>query len=115
MKKLILLPYLILLFLACESADAGTWLSNTLLGKAQPDECYVAPGVDYPNGIAGYSPTAGPPCPLGSIEKSNQTYVWGLTRPGDSLWFGTGPNVYCTTTAQEATAAHSTAGSRVSN
>ena len=42
----------------------------------------------------------GPPCPEGSVEKTNQTYVWGLTRSGNSLWFGTGPNVYCTTTAQ---------------
>ncbi len=98
MRKILLLTLFFLLF-ACERADAGTWLSNTILGKAQPDECYAGPGVDYPNGIAGYSPTAGPLCPLGSVEKTNQTYVWGLTRQGNSLWFGTGPNVYCTTTA----------------
>lgn len=99
MKKTTILFFFLSALFFTGSAWAGTWLSNTILGKAQPDECYARPGIDYPNGIAGYSPTAGPPCPEGSVEKTNQTYVWGLTRQGNSLWFGTGPNIYCTTTA----------------
>ena len=35
--------------------------------------------------------------PLYAVPKTNQTYVWGLTRIGNSLWFGTGANVMCTT------------------
>jgi hypothetical protein len=77
----------LLVFLATGSAHA--WVeSNTLLANAEPDECYAGIGVDYPDG---------PPCPVGSIEKTNQAYVWGLTQTGDSLWFGTGANILCTT------------------
>ncbi|MDY6853752.1 MAG: hypothetical protein SWO11_03435 [Thermodesulfobacteriota bacterium] len=74
-------------FITLESAQA--WInSNTLLARAEPDECYAGIGVDYPSG---------PPCPSGSVEKVNQAYVWGLTQEGDNLWFGTGANVECGT------------------
>ena len=69
--------------------SAQAWIeSNTVLAKAEPDECYAGIGVDYP---------AGPPCPEGSVEKTNQGYVWGLTQEGDNLWFGTGANIQCGT------------------
>jgi hypothetical protein len=93
------------------SAEAGIWLSDNLLAKAAPDECFIGTGVDYPNGIAGFSPIAGPPCPPGSVQKTNQTYVWGLARSGNSLWFGTGPNVFCTTVAIYLDAANNPADS----
>ncbi|MEO3776499.1 hypothetical protein ABGB16_06550 [Micromonospora sp. B11E3] len=58
-----------------------------LLAKAAPDECFAGIGKPYP---------PGPPCRVG-VPKVNQAYVWGLTRSGDKLWFGTAPNVHCLT------------------
>jgi hypothetical protein len=58
-----------------------------LLGKAQPDECFNGIGVPYP---------AGPPCAEGQA-KVNQSYIWGLTRVGKQVWFGTGANTQCLT------------------
>ncbi|BCJ53960.1 hypothetical protein Asp14428_54350 [Actinoplanes sp. NBRC 14428] len=57
----------------------------TLLAKAAPDECFDGIGLPYP---------AGPPCAQGQ-EKVSQAYVWGLTKVGTDLWFGTGANVHC--------------------
>ncbi|MER7003943.1 hypothetical protein ABT297_12975 [Dactylosporangium sp. NPDC000555] len=58
-----------------------------LLAKAAPDECFA--GVDQPY-------PAGPPCKSGQ-QKVNQSYVWGMTKSGDRVWFGTGANVQCLT------------------
>lgn len=60
-------------------------LKRELLAKAAPDECYDGIGNIYP---------PGPPCMQG-IPKVNQANVWGLAKSGDSLWFGTAPNVHC--------------------
>ena len=68
------------------TANANTGiLSRQLLAKAQPDECFYEIGSPYP---------PGPPCEYG-IPKVNQAYVWGLTKTGTQLWFGTAPNVHC--------------------
>ncbi|MGA5301498.1 hypothetical protein ACPCHT_16330 [Nucisporomicrobium flavum] len=58
-----------------------------LLGKAAADECFAGIGQPYP---------AGPPCAEGK-PKVNQAYVWGLTRAGQQVWFGTGANTHCLT------------------
>ncbi|WP_432971985.1 hypothetical protein [Dactylosporangium sp. CA-233914] len=58
-----------------------------VLAKATPDECFAGVGEPYP---------AGPPCESGQ-PKVNQSYVWGLTKSGDRVWFGTGANVQCLT------------------
>ncbi|MFI6823423.1 hypothetical protein ACIBJE_21065 [Micromonospora sp. NPDC050187] len=58
-----------------------------LLAKAAPDECFAGIGKPYP---------PGPPCGVG-VPKVNQSYVWGLTKSDDQLWFGTAPNVHCLT------------------
>jgi hypothetical protein len=58
-----------------------------LLGKAVPDECFAGIGNPYPSR---------PPCAQGQA-KVNQAYVWGLTRVGRQIWFGTGANVHCLT------------------
>jgi hypothetical protein len=58
---------------------------SELLAKAPPDECF--------NGI-GTPSTAGPTCDQGQ-PKVNQAYVWGLAKSGQTLWFGTAPNVLC--------------------
>ena len=57
----------------------------TRLAKAKPDECFNGIGQPYP---------VGPPCAEGQ-SKVNQAYVWGLTRIGNDVWFGTGANVNC--------------------
>ncbi len=51
-----------------------------LLAKAAPDEWFVKIGESYP---------ITDPQPLGAIPKKNQAYVWGLTKAGNQLWFGT--------------------------
>jgi len=60
-------------------------MQREMLAKAQPDACYGGIGVPMP---------AGPPCAAG-VPKVNQAYVWGLTKKGHDLWFGTAPNVHC--------------------
>lgn len=60
-------------------------LQRMLLAKAQPDECFIGIG-DTPTGL---------PCANGGTPKVNQAYVWGLAKAGDTLWFGTAPNVHC--------------------
>jgi hypothetical protein len=61
-------------------------LNRAVLAKTVPDECFVSVG-DPGN-------TAVPPCAEGS-PKANQAYVWGLTKSGDNLWYGTAPNTLC--------------------
>lgn len=73
----------------------GTYPSSTvapenlpqLLAKAEPDECFIGIGEEYP---------AGPPC-IEGVEKVNQAYVWSLVKPDDTVWFGTGANLACQT------------------
>jgi hypothetical protein len=60
-------------------------LAWSLLSKAQPDECFDGMGEPYP---------PGPPCDQGQ-PKVNESYVFGLTKTQDKLWFGTAPNMLC--------------------
>ncbi|MEV6345536.1 hypothetical protein [Actinoplanes sp. NPDC051851] len=69
------------------SAAPADEYTYQLLGKAAADECFAGIGVPYPSR---------PPCTEGQ-PKVNQSYVWGLTRVGDQVWFGTGANVHCLT------------------
>ncbi|HEU4425673.1 MAG TPA: hypothetical protein VFR67_24320, partial [Pilimelia sp.] len=62
-------------------------VKRQLLAKAPSDECFAGMGLPYPEG---------PPCAEGKA-KVNQGYVWGLTKAGNNLWFGTGANVNCMT------------------
>jgi len=74
-----------------------------VVGKAQPDECFF--GVGNPNNIASFEATypgslstGYNPCTfLGSqgTPKVNQAYLWGLTKHGTDLWFGTIANTLC--------------------
>src|ERR1035441_3607487 len=65
--------------------------TDQLLAQAAPDECFAGIGQPYP-------PMTSPGvCPSGSIPKTNQAYVWGLTQSGTKLWFGTAANVLCLT------------------
>lgn len=60
-------------------------MTKGLLAKAAPDECYNGIGNPFP---------PGPPCSQGK-PKVNQSYVWGLTKYGNNLWFGTVANTLC--------------------
>ena len=55
------------------------------VAKAEADECYDNGTVLYPEGPAD--------C-IDSDPKTNQAYVWGMTRSGN-LWFGTVANTQC--------------------
>jgi len=77
-----------LLILSASPAQAADSYSFELLAKAQPDECFNGIGQSYP---------AGPPCAEGQA-KVNQAYVWGLTKVGKNVWFGTGAQPNCLTT-----------------
>ena len=61
-------------------------LQRERLAKAQPDECFNGIGLPYSGTV--------PACESG-MPKVNQSYVWGLAKAGDDLWFGTGPNIHC--------------------
>jgi len=56
-----------------------------LLAKAQPDGCY--------NGFG--EPDTDLPCTAPAIPKVNQGYIWGMTKVGDEIWFGTMSNTFC--------------------
>ena len=61
------------------------------LAKARPDECFFGkqdPAI-LPNV---YDPDQTADC---DHNKVNQSYVWGMVKSGDDIWFGTGANVNC--------------------
>ncbi len=88
--SLILAAVLVFCFAGASMAQitASPILTNTLLAKAEPDECFAGVGAPYPSMENGK-------CPKGSVPKMNQAYVWGLTQVQSKLWFGTAPNVLC--------------------
>lgn len=57
------------------------------LAKAEVDECYEGEGVPSTLPVDGT-------CATGRA-KTNQAYVWGLTRSGRTIWFGTIANTLC--------------------
>lgn len=77
---------------ACVAVAAP--LGNKILAKAPSDECFVDVGSPlnsydpafYPNGVK---------CTAPAVPKVNQAYVWGLTKSGSKLWFGTVANTLC--------------------
>ncbi len=66
--------------------NTQTSLLTEVEAKAQPDECFAGVGNPYP---------PGPPCPTGSQPKVNEAYIWGMTKQGDNIWFGTVANTHC--------------------
>jgi hypothetical protein len=78
-----------LLLLLVHDPALSAPLTRELLAKAPPDECF--------NGIGQPYPTLDPvskSCSDG-VPKVNQSYVWGLTKNGTKLWFGTVANTHC--------------------
>src|SRR5262245_6766965 len=71
---------------------AGLTTTNGALdAKAQPDECFIAVGVNIP--FARPNATTGA-CTLGA-PKVNQSYLWAMTRTAKTIWFGTTANPQC--------------------
>jgi len=68
----------------CRSYD------TEMLAKAKPDECYLGIGENniYPFDFGSQVCAGGRP-------KVNESYVFGLTKSGKNLWFGTAPNMGC--------------------
>jgi len=64
--------------------------SSKLMAKAQPDECFYGIGENniYPFDFDSQRCWGGKP-------KVNESYVFGLTKSGKNLWFGTAPNMGC--------------------
>jgi hypothetical protein len=60
---------------------------RTLIAKAQPDSCFVAPN-DAGN-------TGTPPCGAGKVPKVNQGYAWSIVSTGNDVWWGTIANPLC--------------------
>jgi len=73
------------------NASSGSSMNIQMLHQAAPDECFA--GIGSPNNIY---PADTSQCPNGSVPKVNQGYVWGLTRFGNVLWYGTSANQACT-------------------
>lgn len=76
-----------------ESRQAATPPSTyqaSLLAKASPDECFLGIGEDnlYPFDFSTQA------C-LDGVPKTNESYVFGLTKAGPELWLGTAPNMGC--------------------
>lgn len=71
--------------------DGEHWLD---MATSAPDECFYSIGSSsniYPKGTT--------PCPVGSVEKRNEGYLWGMTHYkdplSDKIYFGSGSNVMC--------------------
>ena len=71
------------------SSPAGAAETWEVIAKASPDECFFGVGSDenqYP-----MTDLCEPP----GQPKTNEAYVWGLTKFGNNIFFGTGPNIHC--------------------
>jgi hypothetical protein len=65
-------------------------LHNTLLAKAEADDCFVGiEEADLP------IDSATGECPQGSIPRTSGGYVWGMTQEGDKVWLAILPNPIC--------------------
>lgn len=86
----------------CPAAADGTLRSYKaeIIAKAQPDEWFRdlydpgEPGSGDNHYVKeGIDPTDEGMLASGALPKTNQSYVWGMVRSGNHLWWGTGPNV----------------------
>lgn len=87
-----------LLFVAASLSHAADPLFSykaEIIAKAQPDECFIALGSDLNEyDKSGLDEQECADCiARNGAPKINQSYVWGLTKKDNYLWWGTGPNV----------------------
>jgi len=66
----------------------------TKLAKAAPDECWKQFSGDLLNFPPPPSTPVNGVCAEG-VPKTNESYIWGMTKTDDRLWFGTAANVEC--------------------
>ena len=66
----------------------------TKLAKAAPDECWKQFSGDPGNFPPQPSTPVNGVCAQGD-PKTNESYIWGMTKTDDRLWFGTAANVEC--------------------
>jgi len=81
-----------------QAADPHLSYQSEVIAKAQPDECfYDLYDPEVPGSGENVYEKLGIDCEDcindGGLPKINQTYVWGMTRKDNYLWYGTGPNV----------------------
>ncbi|PXA05427.1 hypothetical protein DDZ13_00740 [Coraliomargarita sinensis] len=84
--------------LVVQAADPHASFQSEVIAKAQPDECfYNLYDPEVPGSGENVYEKGGIDCQAcitaGGVPKINQSYVWGMTRKDNYLWFGTGPNV----------------------
>lgn len=102
MKKLILKTWLfVTVFLVMGMNNAQAWVVNVeKMASAEPQECYSGFGerVEPLSEDPFTCPDLDDPLnPDHALPYKPQTYVWSLTQYQNSLWFGTGANILCTT------------------
>lgn len=71
-----------------------------LLAKAHPDECFCGIGAEdngpISNSVTGDCSDLTPESPMTEcVPKTNQSYIWALTKAGNEVWFGTLANSTC--------------------
>jgi hypothetical protein len=88
---LVLIAISLFAFWAALTTPAAAIATETweVIANAAPDECFYEVGSDL-----NQYPMTGPCDPPGQL-KTNEAYVWGLTKYGDNIFFGTGPNIHC--------------------
>jgi len=90
MKKLsagiLIAGFCLAIALPCLGMGDRPPFDSQLATRAEVDECFNGIGNPY---------EAGPDCAWGENPKANQSYVWGLTKAGKKLWFGTCANMLC--------------------
>lgn len=102
MQKLHVYAWLFLtIYLTNGTSYAQAWVVDVQkMASAGPQECYSGFGtrVEPLGGDPFICPDINDPLhPDYALPYTPQTYVWSLTQYQNSLWFGTGANVLCTT------------------
>jgi hypothetical protein len=107
-KKMFLTSLFLVAFFITGTGLAENWVKNAeILASAEPQECYAGLGlrVDPIDDDPFTCPTEaevvgedGLPVTVPVVPYTPQTYVWSLVQSdNNTLWFGTGANVMCTT------------------
>jgi hypothetical protein len=100
MKKILFCACLLMVVFPVTDNAHALVVQVEKLANAEPEECYNGLGerVDPTNSDPFTCPDTGDPWhPDYAIPYTPQTYVWSLTQYGNSLWLGTGANIFCTT------------------
>jgi hypothetical protein len=99
------LTFLVFTLLSCNDDGSvgngnGSSSAEELLAKSEPDECFCGIGAEdngpISNSATGDCSDLTPEEPLTvCLPKRNYSYIWGLTKIGSQIWFGTLQNTLC--------------------